>query len=180
MDQIISAHNAKMLRPGKETETTLPCNCRRECPLQGTNDCRSKPVVYKAEIQGSIYIGQTMTEFRTRCARHRTSFKKEYKKSETALSKFVWDKGLNMNPDGEIYEPEIKWSILKQCTLYKPGQRDCDLCLSEKALIIMNLKSPKCINKKTDLSNKCNHKKSWFYCGVNNKGSNQEPEEHIT
>ena len=121
-----------------------------------------------------------MTEFRTRCARHRTSFKKEYKKSETALSKFVWDKGLNMNADGEICEPEIKWSILKQCTLYKPGQRDCDLCLSEKALIIMNLKSPKCINKKTDLSNKCNHKKAWYYCGVNNKGSNQEPEEPIT
>ena len=107
----------------------------------------SPAVVYKAEIHGSIYVGQTMTEFRTRCARHnRTSFKKKYKKSETALSKFIWDKGLNINADGEICEPNIKWSILKQCTLYKPGQRDCDLCLSEKALIIMNLKSPKCIN----------------------------------
>ena len=180
MDQIISAHNAKILRAGNETATALPCNCRRECPLQGTNDCRSKPVVYKAEIQGSIYVGQTMTEFRTRCARHRTSFKKEYKKSETALSKFIWDKGLNMNAEGEICEPNIKWSILKQCTLYKPGQRDCDLCLSEKALIIMHLRSPKCINKKTDLSNKCNHKKAWFYCGLQCTESSHEAEEPIT
>ena len=121
-----------------------------------------------------------MTEFRTRCARHRTSFKKEYKKSETALSKFIWDKGLNMNAEGEICEPNIKWSILKQCTLYKPGQRDCDLCLSEKALIIMHLRSPKCINKKTDLSNKCNHKKAWFYGGLQYTESSHEAEEPIT
>ena len=181
MDQIISAHNARILKAGKEAPTALPCNCRKECPLQGRSDCRSKPVIYKAEIGGSIYIGQTMTEFRTRCARHRTSFRKEYKKSDTALASFIWDKGLNKDTDGEICEPKVRWSILRHCTLYKPGQRNCDLCLSEKASIITHLKSPKCINKKTDLSSKCNHRKQWFYCGLHGKAtSDYEAEDPIT
>merc|ERR1712115_687385 len=91
----------------------------------------------------------------------------EYKKSETALSKFIWDKGLNMDAEGEICEPNIKWSILKQCTLYKPGQRDCDLCLSEKALIIMHLRSPKCINKKRTFRTNVITKKHGFIVGCN-------------
>ena len=37
---------------------------------------------------------------------------------------------------------------MKKCTTYKPGQRYCDLCITEKLLIIQNAKNPKAFNKK--------------------------------
>merc|ERR550534_335359 len=52
----------------------------------------------------------TKTEIRSRIRRHRHSFKAEYKKNETALSKFVWDRQLNVDKDGNIQEPEVRWS----------------------------------------------------------------------
>ena len=111
----------------------------------------------------------TQTEVRSRIRRHRHSFKCEYKQHETALSNFIWNKRLNRNEDGEITEPDIKWDILKKCNLYKPGQKSCDLCLSEKMFIILNQKSPKCINKKSDISNKCIHTKAYFYSELKDK-----------
>ena len=65
----------------------------------------------------------TQTEVRSRIRRHRHSFKCECKKHETALSNFIWDKELNRNGDDEFTESDMKWSILKQCNLYKPGQK---------------------------------------------------------
>ena len=180
MSQIIAAHNAKVLRAQKPEEPPLPCNCRRECPLSGSPGCRAKQVIYKAEIKGSIYIGQTQTPFRERASRHRTSFKYESKKYETSLSKFIWDKKHNMS-DGQIVEPDIKWSIMRNCNLYKPGDRVCNLCSSEKILILLNMKSPKCLNKKTDLSNKCNHKKDAYYSAMSkDEDENQISDEAIT
>ena len=164
----MAAHNALVLRAQKPTTPALPCNCRRECPLSGEPGCRNKAVIYRAEIQGATYVGQTKTPFRERVARHRTSFKHIYKESETALSKFIWDKGYNMS-DGQIVEPEIKWSILSNCRLYAPGDRACNLCTTEKLMIIKYMKSPKCINKKTDLSNKCTHRKDTYYSKLSEK-----------
>ena len=166
MEQIIAAHNRKILNP--QTEDDAPeCNCRLKCPIPGK--CRIDTVVYKAEINSAIYVGMTQTEVRSRIRRHRHSFKCEYKQHETALSNFIWNKRLNRNEDGEITEPDIKWDILKKCNLYKPGQKSCDLCLSEKMFIILNQKSPKCINKKSDISNKCIHTKAYFYSELKDK-----------
>ena len=170
MNQIMAAHNAQVLRAQKPTTPALPCNCRRECPLSGEPGCRNKAVIYRAEIQGATYVGQTQTLFRERVSRHRTSFKYKYKESETALSKFIWDKEYNMR-DGQIVEPEIKWSILSNCRLYAPGDRACNLCTTEKLMIIKYMKSPKCINKKTDLSNKCTHRKDTYYSKLSEKNT---------
>ena len=180
MSQIIAAHNAKVLRAEKPSEPPLPCNCRNECPFPNTTGCRNTCVIYKAEVGGSHYIGQTQTEARRRISRHRTSFKKEYKKCETALSKFIWDKKLNLTEEGEITETEVKWTILKNCRLYKPGNRACDLCLSEKVLIIKYLRGPKCINKKTDLSNKCTHRKDWYYSRLSSEESDDDEADDVT
>ena len=166
IEQIIAAHNKKILNPQKENEA-LECNCRLKCPIPGK--CRITTVVYKAEINNAIYVGMTQTEVRSRIRRHRHSFKSEYKQHETTLSNYIWSKRLNRNDDGEITEPEIEWDILKKCNLYKPGQKNCDLCLSEKMYIILNQKSPKCINKKSDISNKCSHTKAYFYSEIKDK-----------
>ena len=163
MEAIIAAHNRKILNPRKENidGTDEKCNCRLTCPIP--EGCRQKAVVYKAEVKGALYIGMTQTEVRSRIRRHRHSFKAEYKRNETNLSGYIWDRKLNQNDNGEIIEPDVKWSIVRQCKIYQPGSKNCDLCLSEKLNIIMNQKNRKCINKKTDISNYCNHVKSYFY-----------------
>ena len=160
ISDIIAAHNKKILNRKLEQEAEK-CNCRNECPIPGK--CREKAVVYQAEINGALYIGMTKTEVRSRIRRHRHSFKAPYKKNDTSLSNFIWNKKININENDEIVEPNIKWSVLKKCHEYQPGQKNCDLCLSEKYLIIKNQKNPKCINKKSDISNKCFHKKSFYY-----------------
>ena len=63
------------------------------------------------------------------------SFRKEKYKSETTLSKYLWDNGLQR-------KPKITWKILKKCSTYGIGQKSCDLCLSEKLYIIKNFQNP--------------------------------------
>ena len=161
VNEIISAHNKKVLTSNSEKKSNEKCNCRLDCPLPG--ECREMAVVYKAEVNGAVYVGMTKTEVRSRIRRHRHSFKAEYKRNETALSKYVWDRKLNLCNDGRITEPEVKWSILRKCKIYQPGQKNCDLCISEKHLIIKHQKSRKCINRKSDISIKCIHKKQFYY-----------------
>ena len=167
INQIIAAHNRKVLNHISEKKTDNNCNCKMNCPLPG--ECKETNVVYKAETNGSIYVGMTKTEIRSRIRRHRHSFRAEYKRNETALSKFVWDRQLNVDKDGNIQEPEVRWSILRKCNLYKPGQKTCDLCISEKYLIIMNLRSRQCINRKSDIAIKCIHRKQFYYSEYNKK-----------
>ena len=47
----------------------------------------------------------------------------------------MWDKELGP-------EPDIEWSILAHAPAYKLGQRNCDLCLTEKVEIAKNYKNP--------------------------------------
>ena len=111
ISDIIAAHNKSILKRQEEKETKK-CNCRNECPLP--DKCRETAVIYQAEVNGAIYIGMTKTEARSRIRRHKHSFRADYKRNETSLSKFIWDKKLNINENAEITEPKIKWSILKK------------------------------------------------------------------
>ena len=168
MGQIIVAHNRKIINKNKNNsdanctdQSQDECNCRKTCPLPGK--CRVKNVVYKAEIKNVTYIGMTSTEFRGRVRRHKHSFITESKSNETTLSKYIWDKELNRAETDDIIEPVVKWSILKECSVYRPGNINCDLCLTEKLFIIKNSMNPRTINKKQDISNKCIHKKLYYY-----------------
>ena len=57
-------------------------------------------------------------------------------KKTQPLSAFIWKNGLNKNEAGEILEPKIKWEILKECTLYSTGMKNCDLCTTEQLFIL--------------------------------------------
>ena len=70
---------------------------------------------------------------------------------------------------------------MRNCKLYKPGDKVCNLCSSEKILILLNMKSPKCLNEKTDLSNKCIHKKDAYYSAMSiDEDKNQNSDEAVT
>ena len=156
MQTIISNHNRKVLVKKPEI-TQTGCNCQNipTCPTPG--ECLRNNVIYHATVKhedgkSAEYIGSTETEFKLRYNNHNKSFKHKKYKSETTLSKYVWDN--NLNP-----KPNIKWKFLKKCTTYDVGKKSCDLCTSEKFLIIKNLHRINLINKRTDIGNSCPHKR---------------------
>ena len=157
-ENVIQKHNNKILSE-KPKDSEAKCNCRdkQNCPVN--KKCNSKAVIYKARVlynnTYAEYIGSTETTFKTRFNNHTASFRHAEKKNSTTLSKFLWDKNLNRNP-------KIEWKILKVCHTYSPGNKTCDLCLSEKLEIIKNLGNPKSLNKRTDIANKCPHRKKHY------------------
>ena len=116
------------------------------------NKCLTESVIYKATVTHANteaeYVGLTDNQFKTRYNLHTSTFRNENKKVATTLASFVWEKGLNPNPT-------IKWEILKTCPKYKPGQKQCNLCLTEKFFILKNMNNHKSLNKRADIGNKC-------------------------
>ena len=155
MSSIISNHNRKIINSDNK-KTIIRCSCTKEtvknCPIP--KKCFTKEVVYKATVKATNanYIGMAGTDFKARYKNHLQNFEKEHLKKSTTLSLHVWEN--NLNPD-----PEIKWELLRICSAYKPGNKACDLCISEKLEIITASKDPNNINKRTDLGTRCLHRR---------------------
>ena len=71
---------------------------------------------------------------------------------ETELSKYAW----NLKETGRPFT--IKWCIIKRVPAYTAGGRPCNLCLEEK-LLIMKSSKEKTLNKRSELFEKCRHRK---------------------
>ena len=155
IDQIISNHNLNIIKNENNNKNLKMCNCRKpeQCPVE--NNCLKKNVVYKATLTSGVnYIGMTSNTFKTRFNNQINSFKNESKKASTTLAQYLWNN--NLNP-----EPVIKWQILQECKQYRPGQKACLLCTTEKLYIILNANNTKNINLRTDFGKKRPHKKRY-------------------
>ena len=164
VEQILNRHNKRLLNTEEKDQgqrNTNLCNCKvkTSCPVD--NKCLTESVIYKATVEpptGGIceYIGLTDNTFKTRYNLHKHTFKNQSKRSATALASYIWDSGIQESPP-------IKWTILKECRRYTPGQKTCQLCLSEKLFIVKNLNNPSSLNKRSDIGNKCYiHRKKHF------------------
>ena len=160
MQSIISGHNNKILKDEQQesiTDNKKQCNCRNkdECPLNGS--CQIESIIYKAIVstdeEDFEYIGSTEKSFKSRYYNHTKSFRNEKYQNETKLSRCIWD--LKENDKNYV----LKWNILYKSRPYKCGSRKCDLCLSEKYLIVKHSKIPnsKLLNSKKEITNKCRH-----------------------
>ena len=157
MSKIISNHNKKILNKEKNSHnnTKKKCDCknlnRNLCPLEG--NCINETVVYKATVsigtEERTYIGSTEGVFKKRFNNHKSDFKYERNKSKTTLATYIWD------CKAKDITPSVKWDIVQKCSKYKGGNRKCDLCLTEKLLILRNKHNP--LNKRTELMAKCRH-----------------------
>ena len=181
MKNHVARHNGKVLSKEKPTEKKKPkkkkpknkkndsenCNCQddpelevqEECPLD--ENCLEKGVVYQADVYPpdataetkpmKIYYGQTENTFKKRWTSHKFNF--NHRDSDhTTLSTYVWkcrDEGL---------EPKIKWSIKARGHPFSSGSKKCDLCLTEKTVILYADKSCT-LNRRDELMEKCRHKK---------------------
>ena len=75
-------------------------------------------------------------------------FKNKSKSNATTSSACAWDKQINTKTD-------IKWNIIKKCSVYQPCNYNCDLCLTEKLCIIKSANNPNNINKRNDIGSRC-------------------------
>ena len=119
-------------------------------------------MVYKAEVlvpgeTSKVYFGSTGRQFKTRHYDYKTSFKYESYWSKTKLAEHIWslkDKGCN--------NYSIKWSIHSHAKPYVPGSRHCDLCLSEKLIIINYNGKSQLLNKRNEIISKCRHQNKYL------------------
>ena len=156
MQTILQKHNRKVLDKGKQ-KIEARCNCQVKALCPVPDECCQTNVVYHATVKHdngktAQYFGSTEPEFKYRYNNHNKSFRHEKYQSETTLSKYVWDNGLNP-------EPNVKWKFIKKCSVYENGMKSCDLCLSDKFFIIKNLHNKTLINKRTDIGNRCPHRR---------------------
>ena len=153
---ILSSHNKGVLQKKTEPQTK-PCNCRVKatCPTNG--DCRKSGVIYRATVKGTdkdpveSYVGITSGEFKQRYTSHLASFKHSSKRSETTLSKHVWE----LRDRGVV--PLVTWELIGHAPPYQPGRGNCALCLQEK-YIIMYYKNLASLNSRTEVANTCRHR----------------------
>ena len=121
MRTIIANHNRKILTADKTTESSR-CSCRNKttCPVPG--ECCQPNVVYHATVKHddgktAEYIGSTEPEFKLRFNNHNKSFRHNEYKTETTLSKYIWDHALNP-------APTMNWKFLKKCSTYDVGKKN--------------------------------------------------------
>lgn len=164
---IIDNHNKKLIQQHAtdQDEVIPPCNCRNKasCPLDG--ECRTSNIIYKATVttdeRTETYVGLTENEFKTRYRNHTTSFRNEKKKNATELSKYIWSL-----KDNNI-EFTLKWSILTKSKSYNHLSKRCNLCISEKYIIICH-RHEATLNKRNELVSTCRHRRKYllrFYNG---------------
>ena len=83
-------------------------------------------VIYQADVYAEdtvmTYYGLTENEFKTRCSKHKSSFR-DKNRNQTSLSSYIWKL-----KDIEI-PYVVDWSIKARGHPFSSGGRSCDLCL---------------------------------------------------
>ena len=161
IEKIIKGHNSKILNVQHGESRSCNCRVKECCPLNGK--CLTSCLVYKADLVSEdakkVYYGACEGSFKERWGNHKKSFKNPRYKDESKLSQHVWE----LNEKKKKYE--ISWSIVKKCRPYKSTSRRCDLCLSEK-LIIVQGDEKQMINKRSEILNKCRHSNKYSFSRI--------------
>ena len=113
------------------------------------------------------YYGLTENEFKKRCSTHKSSFKKR-PKCHTTLSSHIWKL-----KDKQI-DYEIKWSIKARGHAFSSGGRACDLCLTEK-LVILTADQNSILNKRDELLETCRHRRKHLHVSLFKPPSKKDP-----
>ena len=149
MDNIVKAHNAKILSKDDNPGDVKDCNCRDRTACPVANKCLTTNVVYKATVKyedKTALRGNDGEFLQTRYTQHKSSIKHNKHRNQTELSSLIW----SLTDKGTDYK--LTWNIIDRARPYRTGKRTCNLCMSEKFHILVETNL---INKKTELLNKC-------------------------
>ena len=157
----INKHNMKVTNDNNDDDTKnlQQCNCRNkeQCPLD--NKCLTSSVIYNAKVTtengAKNYIGLTAGTFKQRYTQHKATFKNRRYTNSTELSKHIW----NLCDNNQDFN--IKWSIISRERHYNNISKCCDLCLTEK-LMIITAKQDALLNKRSELISKCRHENKFY------------------
>ena len=157
VQQIIKGHNQSVLensaQPIPYQARERACNCRKkeQCPLEG--NCLSKGIVYQAQVtsvrKAETYVGVTATEFKARFRNHQVSFNNATRKNTSG--------SLKVNEQRFT----IKWKILAKAKPYSKLTKGCNLCTTEKHLIITRPELTT-LNKRKELISTCRHPRKFI------------------
>ena len=153
MNDIVKAHNKKVLAEGVEMNRSSSCNCRRkdQCSLAG--NCQAKSIVCKATVNNGEgtkqYIGLTENTFKQCYSSHLQSMRHKKYESSTELSKYIWRMKRSSKDTN-------KWSIHKRAPAYSNATKRCKLCLAEK-LAIVTADRTITLSKRSEMVSKCRH-----------------------
>ena len=161
MKSIINKHNKKVTNADNDTntDTQVQCNCRNKDQYPLDNKCLTSSVIYNAQVTTNNatknYIGLTEGTFKQRFSQHKATFKHRKYTNNTELSKYIW-KLRDNNQDFNI-----KWTIIRRARPYNNISKRCDLCLTEKLMIITA--DPDSIpSKRSELISKCRHENKFY------------------
>lgn len=168
--QIITTHNKNVIEKlnSKPETASTNCNCRKkdECPIRGT--CTTENVVYQATVveeggtHTETYIGQTKNSFKKRYTLHKSTFKSPKTKNSTTLSSYIW----SLKEKNKTFD--ITWKILSQAKKLESPLDNCDLCATEK-LLILSPNFGSSLNKHSEILGSCRHRTGLYLNTVRKK-----------
>jgi len=133
--------------------------------------CDQKNVIYQADVRtvNSVmsYYGLTENEFKKRCSTHRSSFR-NIPKRHTTLSSYIWKLKDKRTPH------YVNWSIKARGHPFSSGGRACDLCLTEK-LVILTADQNATLNKRDELLETCRHRRKHLLVSLFKPPEEEEP-----
>ena len=156
MASLIQSHNSRVLQePVAEQKL---CNCTiYDCPLD--RKCLTPCIVYKATVTSDnkdmIYFGLVEKDFKQRWRDHKQSFKDRKYQSKTELAKHIWSLQDQKKPFS------IKWDIAAKASPTRAGSRRCDLCITEKKVIV-TADPLTLLNKRDELVSCCRHRRKFL------------------
>ena len=159
MQSIINKHNKKVTSIDTKPNAQDQCNCRDkdQCPID--NNCLTSAVIYNARVTigdtTKNYIGLTEGTFKQRFTQHKHSFHHRSYMNSTELSKYIW----HLRDSNKDFN--IKWTIICKARPYSDITKRCDLCTTEK-LMIINSKPDELLNKRSELISKCRHENKFY------------------
>jgi hypothetical protein len=129
IQQIIVAHNRKLLKKQTETQEDA-CTCRaNSCPVQGK--CKQEGSIYQATVKYTCpetgievsqkYVGLAATTFYRRHQNHKTTFKLRSHETKSELSKHIWqlkDKDIKF---------DLSWKIMDRAPKFTQKLANCAL-----------------------------------------------------
>ena len=153
LGHIIASQNSKIIGKGEAHAAKRKCSCpakdKPTCPLAG--ECLAENIIYQAKIKAlppkraeledeelmdprlgkvQTYLGRTKPNWKSRLGNHTASFKNIGQRTDSGLSKYVWDL------KGQKRGFKLSWSLIARSTSYSPSLDICRLCLTEKHLLM--------------------------------------------
>ena len=160
IQQIIVAHNRKILNSKKDKQEDA-CTCRaNSCPVQGK--CKQEGTIYQATVKHispetrqeviQTYVGLAATTFYKRHQNHKTTLKLRDHETKSELSKHIWqlkDKKISY---------DLSWKIMDRAMKFTPISKTCKLCTLERYYLICRKESYS-LNKNIEFGDECLHKR---------------------